>query len=244
MRSAFLMFKVAVTKILARPTLFLSIIAVPAIIAVVASLIEPATDSNGDFIWESSTQMYQYTANIIVLTVVSTVMTVATIFAINNTELTVSDVYKLALQKMGAYLLMVIIGLIVISIGIVLLILPGVWLSVCLMFASYYIVLRNSKAVDSLKLSFALVKGRWWKVFGKTLMFALLYVLVVIPFYILFWFVGISAGEEVSYALESVLGIVGSLVTVAFMYEFFLDLERTQVAQAETDSTTTPTASV
>jgi hypothetical protein len=243
------MFKDAVTKILARPTVFISIIAVPAAIAAVASFLEPATDIDGNYIWESSAHVYQYTAIMIVFALSSMIMSIAATFATDNVALSANDAFKMAMEKAGKYFLMMLLASVVLIIAFLLLIIPGVWLSMSLMFASYFLVLRNTSAIESLKMSYRLVKGRWWRVFGKSLMFGLLYIAIAIPVFILLWVLGNFVGDEVSYAVESMIGVVGSLVTIVFMYEFFLDLEKTQgiqvqVAPATTEVPATPVATV
>jgi hypothetical protein len=70
---------------------------------------------------------------------------------------------------------------IVIFIGIILasllLLIPGIYLSVVWAFAIYAVVLENCSVFESLKYSKSLVKGRWWPVFGS--MFA--GVLIILP---------------------------------------------------------------
>lgn len=55
------------------------------------------------------------------------------------------------------------------AIGLVLLVIPGVWWFVATGFGLQIFVLKDVDAVEALKSSLALVKGRWWNVFGLTL---------------------------------------------------------------------------
>ncbi len=228
MRSAFQILKDSFAKIIATPKTFLLIIAVPAVIAVIASFVEPGVDFEGKYIWNSSAHVYQYSAIMLVFVIASMFMTIAVTLASNNTELGVREAYNMAFKKALPYIVLMIVSALVLIVAFILFIIPGIWLSVSFMFASYFLVLRNASAVESLKMSYALVKGRWWTVFFKSLMFGLLYILIVIPVFILLWVLGSYVGEDVSHAVESMIGVFGSLVTIVFMYEFFLDLERTQ----------------
>ncbi len=246
MRSAFQILKDSFSKITSNPKVFLSIIAIPALIAAGASFIEPATDIEGNYIWNSTSHMVQYIAVMVVFSIVSLFMSIAAILASENSQLSAKEAYSLSLKKAIGYIAMAIASTVVIILGFILLIIPGIWLSVSLMFAGYYLVLRNTGATESLKMSFALVKGRWWKVFLKALMFGLLYILFAIPVYGALWFLGTIIGSGASYAIESAVGVLGSLVTIVFMYEFFTDLEKTKTmaAAAPAAPVATPTATV
>ena len=50
-----------------------------------------------------------------------------------------------------------------IVVGLILLVIPGIILSISLCLAFYLVALENKGAVDSLKSSHALVKGYWWR---------------------------------------------------------------------------------
>lgn len=54
-------------------------------------------------------------------------------------------------------------------VGTLLLIAPGIYLMVVLAFTINAIVLENCSAIDGLKYSMNLVKGRWWATFGSIL---------------------------------------------------------------------------
>ena len=76
----------------------------------------------------------------------------------------------------------ILYGLIVFG-GFILLIIPGIILSIRLLFYPYAIILDNSKAVDSLKRSWRITKGRWWKTFGISFLIGLITLLVILPIY-------------------------------------------------------------
>jgi hypothetical protein len=62
---------------------------------------------------------------------------------------------------------------VVVTVGMVLLIIPGIFLSLSLYFFSYFIALENQSAFSSIKASYRLVAGSWWRT-------ALVYLLPVI----------------------------------------------------------------
>ena len=229
MRSAFQILKDTFLKILNNKKTFLFIIALPALISAAVSLIEPDVDAKGAYIWTSSSHMAEFFTAVIVLSIVSIFMTIATIFAASNDQLDAVDSYKLASKKVLQYLLMTIISTLILLISFLLLVIPGIWLSISLMFAIYFLVLKNTNSVESLKSSFRLVKGRWWTVLGKSLLFGLMYIAIAIPVYIALWIIGNFAGEDLQFAFESIVTVFGSLVAILFMYELFTDLEKTKV---------------
>jgi hypothetical protein len=242
MRSSFQILKSVFSKILDNPKTFLMLMALPALIAAGASLIEPSVDSEANFIWTSTSHMIQYIATILVLIVVTIFMTIASIYVASNPQIEAVDAYKMSFKDVFRYIGMVIISTIILIISFMLFIIPGIWLSISLMFATYFLVLKNAGIVESLKMSFALVKGRWWSVLGKSLMFSLLYILCIIPVYIVLWVLGNYIGDTASYALESVLSVFGSLVTILFMYELFVELEKTRVIAPADTATMMPSA--
>lgn len=69
--------------------------------------------------------------------------------------------------------LTILVGLITVA-GLIVLIVPGVILGMMLMFASYALVLEGKSVTDSMRRSFDLVKGNFWPVLGRALLFALI----------------------------------------------------------------------
>jgi hypothetical protein len=60
-----------------------------------------------------------------------------------------------------------------VGIGFLLLVIPGIYLSVSLGFFPYAIAAEGRSALDGLKYSMALVKGRWWATLGSCLVMIL-----------------------------------------------------------------------
>lgn len=61
----------------------------------------------------------------------------------------------------------------VVGLGFILLILPGIYLAVGLAFTAFFVILDGKGPVESMSASRALVKGRWWSVFGTLLFWGL-----------------------------------------------------------------------
>jgi hypothetical protein len=97
--------------------------------------------------------------------------------------------------------------------GLVLLVIPGIYLWVALSFFAYGILTENYSILDSFKYSLALVKGRWWATFGSLSV----QLLPMIPCFILSYLLGIAVGTAIDLAdskqasIELAVGIVGGL---------------------------------
>lgn len=83
--------------------------------------------------------------------------------------------------------------------GMVMLIIPGIFLSISLVFSQYMLVLEGRRGSDALSQSREYIKGYWWAVFGRVLLLGIvtfaLYVIVSIPFSGLF---GITGSRVIS----------------------------------------------
>jgi len=91
--------------------------------------------------------------------------------------------------------------------GMILLILPGIWLGVSFMFARLFLIEDNVRGVQSLSASRALVKGRWWPVFWRTVIPGILFFLVFfILMNILFAIFGAIAGAAKMNLMLSMYG--------------------------------------
>ncbi|HEY6629432.1 MAG TPA: hypothetical protein VI193_10655 [Acidimicrobiia bacterium] len=80
---------------------------------------------------------------------------------------------RFALSRM---LTMTVIGLITavaVSVGLVLLVLPGVWLAVSVSLAPQIVALEDRGVIASITRSIKLVRGRWWGTFGFLLLVGL-----------------------------------------------------------------------
>jgi hypothetical protein len=75
-----------------------------------------------------------------------------------------------ALGRIWPLILGVILLIVGIMLGLILLIIPGIYLSFIWNFTIYAITLEECSAIEGLKYSQSLVKGRWWPVFGSVLL--------------------------------------------------------------------------
>ncbi len=90
--------------------------------------------------------------------------------------------YKLALRVLWPYSLLSILLTVIISIGFFLLIIPGILFLVWYHFAAYELLTKEVGVGAAMKGSKQLVKGRFWPVFGRFIVFGIFQVLVSIFF--------------------------------------------------------------
>ncbi|MCW8981271.1 MAG: hypothetical protein OQJ83_07780 [Altibacter sp.] len=95
-----------------------------------------------------------------------------------------------------------ILGGLMIAIGVVLCIAPGIYLAVVLSITFSIHVFDKKDVTDSIGYSFQLIKGEWWITFATLLVLMILYYIVImifqIPQYIYFFIKGFAIAETVS----------------------------------------------
>ncbi len=114
-------------------------------------------------------------------------------------------------------LLMLLYGL-GLLLGFMLLILPGIWLSVAWAFALPALLVEGLRGRKALGRSFGLVKGRWWRTFA-VIVIGLILATIVSTLVQAVFVVGIFVGEDndvLVLVLSAIAGIVGLAVTTPF----------------------------
>jgi len=74
------------------------------------------------------------------------------------------DLLATSLRLWPSFALLVILCMLMIVAGISLLVLPGIWLMVNLVFAEYLLVLRGRQPRPAIRQSFVLCKGHFWQI--------------------------------------------------------------------------------
>ncbi len=74
--------------------------------------------------------------------------------------------------------LVMLFTLLIVSAGSIAFLLPGIYLSICISFAYQVTLDEKKKGLEAIIRSKDLVAGRWWKVFGLTLLVALIFAIV------------------------------------------------------------------
>jgi len=81
---------------------------------------------------------------------------------------------RFALSKLLTLVAIGVIATVGISIGVLLLLVPGIWLAVSVTMTPHVVALENRGVIASLSRSISLVRGRWWPTLGYLVLVGLL----------------------------------------------------------------------
>lgn len=96
-------------------------------------------------------------------------------------RITIGEVFLVMTRKFAMFLGWSFVYIVLIVLGTVFFIVPGIYLSVALTFGSYLIVIQDKGFSHIMTEAMELVKGIWWKVFGFMIV---LYLLVMVVSYL------------------------------------------------------------
>ena len=145
----------------------------------------------------------------------------------------ISEVKQLGFSSFFRILIVNIISIIIISIGLILFIIPGIYFSIALQYANFIVVHEKAGPFEAISRSFELISGNWWKTFG--LMFILQFIvaiviyIVYIPAIAAIMFVAMNGLDQsiivgilvTTMLLVAVLGIIASFIpmlALTFLY--------------------------
>ncbi len=213
------------------PFLFIGIVAVPMILSVIATLFEPIQDTAVVSVFD----WMLFGLLMLVTSVVNIFMGAALVLAIDNPNLTISSAYGKAKGFFWRYIGLSILMTVVLTIAYLLLIIPGIILSVWFLFAAFVLILENTPIIDSMRRSREYVKGKWWGVFGRSIAGS------VIIFLLMIVVMGIAAilpgGEMTINITATAISMLVAPIMVGYMYLMYKDSKGGNVV---VDSTFTP----
>lgn len=197
---------------------FMWILLVPVILTFIASLLGPTPVEESLRIGYTPAYIFMS----IVSGVVNMFMTIAIILAIQNNGLKAIDAYKQSAPFFFRYLGMSILMSMILFVGFLLLIVPGVIMSIWFAFSSFVLVLEREGVVESLKKSREYVRGRWLPVFGRVVFLAV--VAIVVAMFISVISVIFPTGTF-GVALASALSMLLAPIAMVYMYLVYQDLK-------------------
>jgi len=146
---------------------------------------------------------------------------------------TFRSAYRYGFVHFLAFLwLSVLVGLAT-MLGFLLLIIPGIIVSVWFVFAQMTFVQEGLRGVEAMRASRLYVKGRWWKVFGRLLALTLGVLLVYLALGVLASFT-IPDQQFLQDVLFSLINLV--VMPWSIVYVYFLYKDARAAASAETRS--------
>ncbi len=231
------LFKDSLGIVKANLFLFLSILLIPIIVSFITALFAP-NKATGIMITSES---IVYVVLMFIYVILSILMTMALILAINDSSITAKEAYKRAMPYFWRYIGLSILMSIILMVAFVLLIIPGIILSVWFAFATFVLVLENAGIVDSLKKSREYVRGKWWAIFGRLIAMSVLVILLgmVISMVTVFMPNGV-----VTDAIATALSLLLAPVAMAYMYLLYNEVRVTSSAAPEVPASFAPSSVV
>jgi hypothetical protein len=133
-----------------------------------------------------------------------------------------------AFSKSGQLILGALLYLGAVFIGLFLLLIPGLYISVAWGFVLYAIVLENYSAIDGIKYSQRLVKGRWWTIFGSMLVGAIFLIPSIILSIIFTPKTGaINSGAITGSLVSSVIALICTPPLQLYFVKLYLRIKET-----------------
>lgn len=128
---------------------------------------------------------------------------------------TITDVLKQSWPKIWKIFLALILVFLIIGIGFLLLIIPGIIFAVWLSQTFFLLILKDRPITDAMKESKALIKGHFWRVLGYNLSaIVLMYVILI----------GVNIIPFLGTMIAPLLGIAFTPFLIAFQYQIYLEL--------------------
>ncbi len=132
------------------------------------------------------------------------------------------EIFQEAWKKLWQYFWIVMLSSFFIILSSFFLIIPGIIVTVYLMFCSYILIIEGEKGMNALKRSWALVKGNWWKVFGRIMLLNIIYGGLFICL------------DSISAFLGFVFQSLSMPLSIIFAYLIYLELKKSKEIQAPT----------
>ncbi len=131
--------------------------------------------------------------------------------------------YRVGLKLFWPALGIGVLNMLAVMGGFVLLIIPGIILSIGLMFANYILVAEDKRGMNALLVSRNYVKGYWWAVFGRCLLLGGIFLGIVLVVYVpLAALLGRAIGAALYFAFVLCFSVFG----VCYTYELYGNVRR------------------
>ncbi len=134
------------------------------------------------------------------------------------------EIFQEAWKKFWQYFWVVILSSFFLILSSLFLIIPGIIVGIYLSFYSYAFIIEGEKGMNALKRSWALVKGNWWKIFGRI-------ILLNIVFGIVFAIVGLAND-----LLSTIFQFLSMPFGIIFSYLLYLELKKSKEIQVPTQT--------
>jgi len=151
-------------------------------------------------------------------------------------RIAVAEVFRVMLKKLGVYIVWSLFYGVIVIVGMMFLLIPGIYFGVAFVFGAFIFVLKDGSFGEMMSVSMAIVKGNWWKTFLYLIVLSLLVGVVAYIFqipYMVLMFSSVFTGEvpgayEITFSL--LLSNLGqyTLQTVMFVGIGMMFFSRTE----------------
>jgi hypothetical protein len=220
--------------------LFFGIFLVPGVVAAVFDYLT-ATDLKSQAFM--SEYPFGFFALSVVLVIALIFMNIAMYKAVASpVGTTIESAYRFAQKYFIQYILLSIMVGVVVLLGLVALVIPGIIFAVWFGFAYFILIFEGKKGVEAMKASKAYVKGRWWPVFGRLIGLGIFMILLSIATGVIgYALAALFLPADLATAIVSFFtSAIAMPIAIAYTYFLYLDLKNGRVA--ETVSTPSPSA--
>lgn len=147
----------------------------------------------------------------------------------NDTKISAVEAYGIASKMLFSYLWLMILAGLIVFLGFLLLVVPGIVFSVWFIFASFFLILKGEKGKEALRKSKRHVKGIWTEVFIRLIVAAFLGLLLSVAVAVFKSFlISVSSGSINSYSMDMIFDFLYSLVVtpyfMVYIYELYKDV--------------------
>lgn len=152
-------------------------------------------------------------------------------------ETTVQSAYRFAKKYFLQYVLLSIMVGIVVTLGFVALIIPGIILAVWFGFAYAVLIFEDKTGIDAMKASKAYVKGRWFEIFIRVIALIVFMILLSIATGIVGYVLARLLPGDIAVTLTSLLtSAIAMPIAIAYTYFMYVDVKKLgNVPAAEKD---------
>lgn len=165
------------------------------------------------------------------------------IYQKTNVSMNFGQTIKGGLGYFWNYILLSLLLIVCLIPLFLLLVIPGLVFAIYWAFSPYVLIKENLGPWESMKKSKSIVKGKWWRVFGYSILLGIIMFLITvffrIPEFIFKLVLGFSSVTTLSIGLLTITSLVGflsSLITIPlsllFMKNFYLNLKDGLVGNA------------
>lgn len=211
-------------------TLFVGILFVPMLLSVIVGIFKPPA-ATGVI---NLTDWSMYLVMLLIAVAFNVLMAIALIFAVDNRSLTVGTAYKQAFSMFVSYSILSLLVSLIIMVGFMLFIIPGIIVSIWLAFASFVLVLEGTKIIAAMKQSREYVRGKWWGVFYRLIMVTLFVFIVYVIASLISKIISVAV---VSSIIELLINIIITPIVVAYMYLLYQDVKGSPSVSAVAEMT-------